>query len=176
MTAATPQAKKNKGGAPKGNKNALGSTTNGRPPKYDLEKEAADLLEWAKKPSSTAIYQFTRDKDYLADELDEFADRSVVFALSYKKAKEIVGQNREEYCNAGLMRDRVWERSAPLYHSKLHRFERAEKEFDAQIKSKIDESAKPARDEITKAENENMILKSRLAKLEEQLDNLTKAR
>lgn len=129
-----------KGGAPFGNQNALGHGC-GRPPKYDLDKEADELLEWSKKPDSTAIYQFTDNKDYLADELDEFADRNVNFALALKKAKERIGQRREEHCNMGTMNYGVWNRSAAIYHSGLHKFEKAQKEFEANLRIKQEEKS-----------------------------------
>jgi hypothetical protein len=159
-----------------GNQNALGSTTNGRPSKYDLIKEAKDLEEWSAKPDSTSMYQFTNDKDYLHDELDDFADRCPVFALAFKKAKERVGQRREEYCNAGTMNYGVWNRSQAIYHSKLHKFERAEKAYDVEIKTKAEAASMPPQDAIIEKDNENMALKAQLAELKAQIDNLTKAR
>ncbi len=129
-----------------GNQNALGHGF-GRPSKYDLVKEAKDLDEWSKKPDSTSLYQFTNDKDYLHDELDDFADRCPIFALTLKKTKERIGQRREEYCNSGAMNYGVWNRSQALYHSKLHKFERAQKQFEADLRIKqeaktIEEMAK----------------------------------
>jgi len=127
----------------KGNQNGVGHGF-GRPRKYDYEAEGKELFEWSKLPTSTAVYQFTRDhdKEYLADELDEFADREPAFALYYKKAKENIGQNREDLCNVGAMNYGVWARSAARYHKGLHSFERAEKLFEIQAKMQLEAKSK----------------------------------
>jgi hypothetical protein len=74
--------------APKGNKNALGCQTSGRPPKYDLIQEAKDLLEFSKQESCWTLEDFTDDKEYCASELSYFAKRSIEFSKALKKAKE----------------------------------------------------------------------------------------
>jgi hypothetical protein len=158
-----------------GNRNALGNE-GGRPPKYDLEKEADVLLEWAKKPDSTALYQFTNDKEYLYDDLDDFAIRSPKFSLALKKAKELIGQHREEHCNIGTMNYGVWSRSQAIYHAHLHKFERAEKAYEVELKTKADAALVPPQDAIVERDNENMALKAELAALREKIDNITKAR
>ena len=108
----------------------------GRPPKYDLEREAKELLDWAKNPDSTAIYQFTRLKDYLYEDFEDFASKSAVFSEAYKKAKELVGQNREEKCNSGELNYGVWNRSAGIYHDRLKKHERDEKVFEIEAKAR----------------------------------------
>lgn len=105
--------------APKGNKYAKGNPNSGRPPKYDLEQEAKDLLEWSLSDAATSLYQFTNEKPYLASELREFALRSEVFAVALKKAKERIGQRREEHCNDEMMNYGVWARSARMYSTLL---------------------------------------------------------
>lgn len=45
-----------------------------------------------------------------------------------------------------------------------------------QREKRIDESLIPSRDELSRQESENMLLKAKLAKMQEQLDNITKAR
>ncbi len=160
--------------APKGNKNALGNQ-GGRPPKYDLLIEAQELLEWSLKDDSTAIYQFTNLKEYCADELNDFADRCSVFALALKKAKERVGQRREQKCSTGEMNYGVWNRSAPIYHKQLHKFEESIKDADMQRKIKIadheNEKNKltPPREEILASEDENIKLRQRVKFLESLL-------
>ena len=108
----------------------------GRPPSYDLVKEAQELLEWAQNPDSTAIYQFTRNKVYLYDDFERFSEQSPDFAEAYKKAKELVGQNREEKCNSGELNYGVWQRSAGLYHDRLNKYERGEKVFEIEAKAR----------------------------------------
>jgi hypothetical protein len=152
----------------KGNKAAVGSENSGRPRKYDYIQEAKELDEWSKKPDSTAIYQFTYDKDYLADELDEFADREPVFALALRKAKERIGQNREAHCNAGAMRDCVWARSQTIYHPKLRNHERQDKLFEIEAKMQLE-----AKSKVTSTPEEvetNKAFLSQVRKLQDSLE------
>ena len=133
--------------APKGNQYAKGNPSGkaGAPPKYDLEAEAKDLLEWSEGDTATSLYQFTNEKEYLASDLREFALRSEVFSVALKKAKERIGQRREEHCNDEMMNYGVWNRSARLYSTMLDEHEddieekkhkRALDKIDYEIKKK----------------------------------------
>lgn len=103
----------------KGHPPLPGCETGGAPPKYDLLKEAQDLLDWSTKPDSTTLYDFTYFKDYLATELTVFAQREPKFALALKKAKERIGKNREIQCSKQTMNYGVWSRSAAMYDTML---------------------------------------------------------
>lgn len=130
--------------APKGNQYAVGNE-GGRPPKYDLEQEARDLLEWSLLDNATTLYKFTNEKDYCASELCEFARRSDVFAAALKKAKERIGDRREDQANDGILNYGIWNRWAPVYSDMLHQHEdeleerkhqRALAKIDYEIKKK----------------------------------------
>lgn len=102
-------------GAPYGNQNALGSTTSGRPLEYDLEKEAQDLIEWSKREDAITLYDFTDSKEYLAQQLSQFANQNVVFSLALKKAKERIARKRERLAASEKMHFGVWKTSYRLY-------------------------------------------------------------
>ncbi len=163
--------------APKGNKNAVGNK-GGRPPKYDLLKEAEELLSWSSKDDSTSLYQFTDRKDYLAEQLSQFAEREPEFASALKKAKERIGQRREQQCSTGQMNYGVWNRSAALYHKQLHHFEESIKDADLNRKIKLadheNEKNKqtPPREEVLQGEDENIKLRQEVKFLKEKLEHL----
>ena len=108
--------------APKGNQYAVGNQ-GGRPPKYDLEQEAQDLLDWSKLDNSICLHGFVDDKEYVPEQLCQFAKQSEVFSLALKKAKSRICKRREEMCNDGLMNYGVWAKSANLYNVLGHEYE-----------------------------------------------------
>ena len=124
--------------APKGNKYAVGNQ-GGRPPVYDLDKEAALLEEWSSKPNSVCLYDFTYDKKYLAQQLSIFAKSSHVFNLALNKAKERIARNRLNLLNNGSLHQAAWNRSASLYDRMLRDHEDSEKDKDLQRDMKRDE-------------------------------------
>jgi hypothetical protein len=85
------ERKPRSGGAPKGNKNAVGNS--GRPPDIYtqewIEKEAKALIEWFEVPRNIWLKGFALQRGYDPVRFDEFADKSVVFAEALTKAKKI---------------------------------------------------------------------------------------
>lgn len=115
----------------------------GRPRKYDLKKEAEDLLKWSEKSTSTCLYQFTDDKDYLAQDLSKFSDADVDFKLALLKAKERIARRREDAMNRGKINYGAWNRWAGFYSQHLHDYEEGIKDKDMERKKKI-AAAEPA--------------------------------
>lgn len=166
-----------------GNKAALGNPNSGAPEKYDLNKEAEDLLNWSDIPSSTTLYDFTDKKEYLAEQLCQFAKRSAVFASALKKAKERIGRNRERKCSDQTMNYGVWNRSASLYDPMLRSYERDEKdrELDRKLKSidyeykkkaDLDKSLSvPPNEKILQLEDENIKLRNEINELKKSRES-----
>jgi len=146
---------------------------NGRPPKYDLEKEAADLLEWSLKPDSTAIYEFAYNKEYLVAQFDEFCDRSETFSKAYKKAKERVAKNRADKCSKNEMNYGVWAKSAAIYDHLLrqHNREEVEHKIDYEVMKKLPNST-PQNEAVValveKLAEENAVLRKELREMKEK--------
>ena len=109
----------------------------GRPRKYDLIEEAKDLLEWSKLDNALTLYDFTDDKDYLASELSGFAKAEPEFAKALKKAKERIGNRREQHANDDMINYGVWARSASLYSTILDDWEEDKKDRDLQRKKEL---------------------------------------
>lgn len=131
-------AEKKKAGAPKGNKNALGSTTNGRPPKiYNLEKEAEDLLKWSLRDDALRLYGFTDNKDYCASDLAGFSKESIVFKKALNKAKERLANRREQYANDEMICTVVYNKTCHIYDHESEGNEDRAKERDFKRRKKL---------------------------------------
>lgn len=75
--------------APKDNKYAVGNK-GPAPTRYTqefIEKEAYALVKWM-GVSDNVFKRFALERGYSSDELSNFAKKSEVFALAYKRAKE----------------------------------------------------------------------------------------
>lgn len=165
--------KKSKGGAPKGNKNALGNS--GRPKELDPIEEAKALLEWLKKPTSTILLEFNTSRGYCRDRFHIWEKECVEFRDAYKLAKQTIAFRREQFLHSGNFNQAAWARYQSMYDKDLHEHERAEKAYEIELKTKAEQATLPPQDAIVARDNENMALKAQLAKLQEQIDNLTKA-
>ncbi len=113
-----------------------------RPRIYDYEKEADDLLEWAKKPNSICLYGFCAQKPYLAQDLTDFSSRSDKFALAIKKAKQLIAYNRLNQVNENKLKESVYHRSARLYDTLLK--DQEDEDKDADIERKLKAASKLA--------------------------------
>jgi hypothetical protein len=155
---------KNKGGAPLGNKNALGCTTSGRPSHFDKSVEAEELIKWANTEKALVLRMFAPIRGYSFDTMTRWAEEDLEFRQAYIRAKDIVGARRElvlieKGCPSPFQRYATW------YDTHLHSFERDEKTFDSKLKS-YEEAKIPPNDLLVEKENKIMELKAKLAKLE----------
>lgn len=85
-----PAPKKNRGGAPKGNQNAIGNK-GGAPVLYSkewIENEAKLLLDWFQEPRNIWLKGFALLRGYDPSRFDEFSNKSIEFSLALKKAKQ----------------------------------------------------------------------------------------
>ncbi len=64
----------------------------GRPPIYDLDKEAEELEKWSKTDNATALCQFCNLRDIYPDYIYEWRDKSPQFSTSLKKAKSRIAE------------------------------------------------------------------------------------
>lgn len=112
----------------------------GRPRKYDLVEEAKKLDDWSKKENSFSLYEFTDDKDYLAQELSRFADECYEFSLALKKAKERISLRREKAVNKNEFNYGIWNRNARVYDNLLKNSEDKDKDEDVKRKQLIEQT------------------------------------
>jgi len=122
--------------APLGNQYAKGHGF-GRPAKYDLVKEAEDLLEWSTYDSSLRLYGFTDKKDYCASDLCEFAKREPIFSAALKKAKERLANRREEHCNDEMLCRAVYDKTNHIYDHEIRDSDEYTKDRDLERRIKL---------------------------------------
>ena len=169
--------------APLGNQYAKGCTTSGRPPIYDYVKEAQDLLDWSLRDDALRLYGFVDDKPYNWDNLREFAEKSTEFSQALVKAKARIAKRREEKVNAGLLKECIYNKTVHFIDLEYDDSDERKKNLDlarqlkkieAEAKLKNEEKDKtPPMDELISMQNQNMILQSQIAKLQEQLASLS---
>lgn len=134
-----------KGGAPFGNKNALGCTTSGRPKQLDPIEWADKLLKWAEKQDSFALCEFCAENNthhqriyYLKDTSVEFAEAFQI--TKYKLAARLRKQLHDKenpYCYGLFMRE------IGSHDKFLYDYENEEKDKDAARRAKQEPEASP---------------------------------
>lgn len=107
----------------------------GRPREYDLDKEAADLIEWAKDPNNFILRKFFLDRGYVQSTAIRFTHEHKGFCEAYEFARESIGQNREHLAATGAIKEGVYNRYAGLYDQKLREYDREEKAYDASVRA-----------------------------------------
>lgn len=125
--------------APKGNQNAKGHGC-GRPKEYDLDSLAQALSEWSQKDDSLNLLEFCNEQDLLAEYLSRWAKENVDFEQALKKAKQQIATRREKLVNKNAFNYGIYQRGQAMYDIFLHEHERAEKQFDADLKRKDKEA------------------------------------
>jgi hypothetical protein len=160
---------------PIGNKYALGND-GGRPTEHDYIKYANDIVEWAKQCDSFNLIGFASKIGVLREQLYDFAAVSPEFSHALITARQLLILNREKLVSSGKLHQSIYNRYASLHDKELLLHERAEKAYEIELKTKAEHASLPSLDAIVERDNENMALKAQLAKMQEQLDNLTKAR
>ena len=120
-------------GAPFGNQNGLG---HGRPPEYDVIKEADELLAWAKKDQAIILLDFVNPKPYTRHKLAEFARQSDYFRRALEKAHELIASRREHFLHSGNFNQVAFNRYQHNYDSWLKQCDRDDKEHEYGLKAK----------------------------------------
>lgn len=98
----------------------------GRPRKYDLDKEADDLIEWANKPTSLIMKTFAVPKEYTYEHMLAWVRErhNEKFSQCYAKAQSIVAARREEMVLKGELNQKYFDRFVVLYDRELRATER----------------------------------------------------
>ena len=115
----------------------------GRPEVWNKEEQAKLILEWSKKDDSINLMAFCNDQEFPAEYLSRWAKDSETFCQALKVSKQRIAARREKMLNEGKLHNSAWQRCASLYDAQLHMHERAEKEFEHNLKMKqIEQEAK----------------------------------
>ena len=110
--------------APKGNKHALGNE-GGRPPRFDLDKEAEAFIEWADQEDSLVLRLFAAIRGYFdQSKLHQYSEQSVKFRQAFNYARLKIGARREQLLLTGKGHPAPFQRYAALYDSDLKEHEK----------------------------------------------------
>ena len=89
--------------------------TAGRPREYDLEKVAAQLLEWAAKDDSINLNKFCALNGINPNTMLRWKDEDSEFRGAYEKAKSFLGFRREEQLSKGKLHVKAYDLNATVY-------------------------------------------------------------
>ena len=113
---------------------------NGTPIVYTdeiIENYADELLDWVQDEKNYILLGFCNERMIIADNLAIWADCNPKFARSLKIAKQTIAQRREDMANKDQLNYGVYQRYQGMYDPNLHKFERAEKAYEAELKRQI---------------------------------------
>jgi hypothetical protein len=102
-----------------------------------IEKEADALLEWCQQDDAIMLTKFCATREILAEDLSHWEHNNVKFAKALKLAKLNIAARREEMVNKEQMNYGVYQRYQAMYDPLIHKHERAEKAYEAELKKQI---------------------------------------
>lgn len=135
-------SKKKKGGAPKGNKYALGHGF-GRPKEIDYEQEGRWLLEWIDETAdedATHFVHYCAQRGISLDAFYSWPSQSEIFSQAYVLAKTKIYANQMKFTQNNKHNFGVWSRYAFMYDPALHEAEKAKKQFEADLAKKVEDN------------------------------------
>ncbi len=149
------------GGAPKGNKFAVGNS--GQPRQYDLAAEAADLLKWSERDDAVELLDWVNPKEFVYSTVWKWSQADEVFGKAFNKAKERIASRITKKAYSGEFYFGVYNRHIKSYDTKLHMFERQEAEYEAKLKAQ--EQTATSQEDIDKLEEVLRLMRNRQSDL-----------
>ena len=114
----------------------------GRPPEWDLEELAKELIEWSYKSDSLNLIGFSSPKRMSVTKLPDFAVKNSKFREALILAKENIGINRFKAASLNQMPEKFYTRCEGMYDPLYHKYDRDEKIFESSLR-KDEEGNKP---------------------------------
>ena len=102
-----------------------------------IEKEADALLEWCQRDDAIMLTKFCAEREIIADDISHWEANNNKFARALKLAKLNIAARREEMVNKEQMNYGVYQRYQAMYDPLIHKHERAEKAYEAELKKQI---------------------------------------
>tara|TARA_R110000868_G_scaffold185920_2_gene428005 strand:+ start:251 stop:700 length:450 start_codon:yes stop_codon:yes gene_type:complete len=102
-----------------------------------IEDLADKLLFWCRQDDSIMLTKFCADNEIIASELSHFEENNNKFAKALKLAKLNIAARREQMVNEEKMNYGVYQRYQAMYDPLIHKHERAEKAYEAELKKQI---------------------------------------
>lgn len=109
----------------------LKSKVLGRPRKYDPDKIAEELLEWAKDEESINFVGFCAERGYIPELIWRLDKEFESFSYAYQIAKMKLAERRERLLNAEYLNYGAYQRYQAAYDPFLSKAETQEKDADA---------------------------------------------
>jgi hypothetical protein len=138
--------KKGSGGAPKGNKHALGCETSGRPG-HDRIKIGHDFIKFAKEnPMCLTVPMFSTSIGLHSGILRSWAAQDLEFRALYIQAKELIGLNRLKatFSDSPVKLDNsIYRQYAGNFDTDKNEYLREEKKFESDLKKDEEKSKGP---------------------------------
>lgn len=119
-----------------------------KPRTYDRDKEFKALEEWSRRDDIFTLLQFTTERGYPQENLSVWAHEKEQYSKTLRLAKERIALKREKLLHEGKVNQSAWNRYASLYDSSLKKHERAEKQFDHELKKKEIETQSKSLNEL----------------------------
>jgi hypothetical protein len=113
---------------------------NGRPLEWTdelIEIEAEELQSWAILENSIMLTKFCANRCLFEEDISNFAANNSKFDKALKYAKMQIAARREEMTNKEQMNYGVYQRYQAMYDPFIHKHERAEKAYEAELKRQI---------------------------------------
>ena len=124
----------------------------GRPPVYDAEKLAAELIDWSKNEESINITQFCCDRGYLPGLIWRLEKENTDFSNAYILARMKLAERRERMLNEGLLNYGAWQR-----------YQRGFDPFLAKEEEEVADKDAARKRGIVQAEQANLVTLAKLA-------------
>ena len=113
----------------------------GRLRKHDRDQIARDLIEWAQKDDSINFCGFCAEQMIIPQKISEWAKEEETFREAYEYARACLASRREKKLNKNELHVKAYDLNAKTYDQFLKWESREESKFEADVKSKADESA-----------------------------------
>lgn len=92
-------------------------TITGRPREHDRDEIAAEMLEWAKNPTSINLNGFccSRETPISPNKITLWASENETFRLAYECTKSFIAHRREQMLNENRMHVKAYDMNATTY-------------------------------------------------------------
>ena len=101
-----------------------------------IAAEAEALELWSRKDTSDHLIGFCDNRNYDPGYISDFCEKSELFLLALKRAKTKIASRLHKKVNEGTFNYGIYMRVIGMYDKFIHNHERAEKQFDSDLRKK----------------------------------------
>lgn len=111
----------------------------GRPRVHNHELLAKSLDEWSRKPDSIELLDWVNENDLYPQIVSRLSKEDENFCEALKKTKSKIAARRTKLANEDIINYGIYQRYQGMYDHFLKEDERDEKEYEANLRRKVDE-------------------------------------